>query len=167
MKNLFTHCRDLRGKQRGLAMVEFAVALPFMLLMLVALTELGRAFFTYSTLTKSVENAARYIASETLTSVGHADLTASKILAARNLVIYGNVNGNGVTLVEGLNGGDITVACTYGTSAGHCSTNNGVAPVTVTAELNFTPVMGSALNRVVGQDVFPVRLRASSVMVAL
>ncbi len=153
--------------QSGLAMVEFAVALPFLLLMLVAFTELGRAFYTYSTLTKSVENGARYIAGESLTSVGHANLTATKILAARNLVLYGNIGGHGESLVEGLRSSDITVACTYGTSAGHCATNNGVAPLTVSAELSFSPVMGDTLNRVVGQNVFPVKLRASSVMVAL
>jgi|GEM_PF-6690523 len=167
MKNHPFMRRKAGAHERGLAIVEFAVSLPFLLLMLVALTELGRAFFTYAVLTKSVEIGARYVAAETLTSVGYADLTAGKILSARNLVMYGNIGGQGEQLVEGLDGGHITVACTYGTSSGHCSTNNGVAPVTVTAEVAFTPVMGTALNRLVGQAVFPVTLRASSVMVAL
>ncbi|MFV0449282.1 MAG: TadE family protein [Vibrio sp.] len=48
------------GKQSGLAAVEFLVTLPILLFIFTAVIEFGNAFIHYSTLNKSVQNAARY-----------------------------------------------------------------------------------------------------------
>ena len=47
--------------QRGVAIVEFALILPFLLLLTFITTEFGRAIYQYNTLTKSVRDAARYL----------------------------------------------------------------------------------------------------------
>lgn len=81
--------------QRGSMAVEFAlVAIP-MLFMLLGITELGRATFTYDTLAKSARTAARHL------SVHNAgDLTA--IAAAKCLAVYGNPGCTGTALAPGL-----------------------------------------------------------------
>ena len=44
-------------RQRGVALVEFALILPFLLVMLVMTAELGRAIYHYGELAKSVREA--------------------------------------------------------------------------------------------------------------
>ena len=82
-------------KQSGVALVEFALILPLLLLLTFITTEFGRALFQYNILTKSVRDAARY-----LTPYNPRD--AAKILIAKNLVVYGNPAGSGSPLVIGL-----------------------------------------------------------------
>ena len=50
----------MRNRQRGVAIVEFALVLPLLLLMTFVVTEYSRALYQYNTLTKSVRDAARY-----------------------------------------------------------------------------------------------------------
>ena len=46
-------------RSRGQALVEFALVIPIFLLLLVALFDLGRAVFSYNTLTNAVREGAR------------------------------------------------------------------------------------------------------------
>ncbi|MCZ4373015.1 pilus assembly protein [Vibrio diazotrophicus] len=52
--------RNFVDKQSGIAAVEFLVTLPVLLLIFTVVIEFGNAFIRYSTLNKSVQNAARY-----------------------------------------------------------------------------------------------------------
>ena len=59
---------DRRGheeRQKGTAIVEFALVLPFLLLLTFITTEFGRAIWQYNTLAKSVRDAARYLSLQT------------------------------------------------------------------------------------------------------
>lgn len=69
-------------RQEGVALVEFALILPFLLLLSITAIELGRAIWEYNTLTKSVRDAARYLSIQT---------PGTKIEEARTLMVYGNV----------------------------------------------------------------------------
>ena len=56
----------IRGKrfsrdERGGALAELAVLVPFLVIMTAAVTELGRLFQTYTSLSKSTRTAARYL----------------------------------------------------------------------------------------------------------
>ena len=82
-------------KQTGVALVEFALILPWLLILTFITTEFSRALFQYNILTKSVRDAARY-----LSVYNPSD--AAKILIAKNLVVYGNPAGSGSPLVIGL-----------------------------------------------------------------
>jgi Flp pilus assembly protein TadG len=53
------------GRQSGLAAVEFAITLPVLLLLMLGTAELGRMLSQYDTLTKSVRDGCRYVASQT------------------------------------------------------------------------------------------------------
>ncbi len=79
---------------RGIQLVELAIALPVMILLFAAVAEFGRYFYEYTTLAKGSRVAVRYLA--TARTNGDDDL------AAKNLVVYGNLAGTGSPIVNGL-----------------------------------------------------------------
>ena len=80
-------------RQQGTAMVEFALMLPMLLILIFTVTELGRAFYQYNVLTKSVREAARYL------SVRAAGVDVDK---AKNIIVYGKPSGGSSPVVPGL-----------------------------------------------------------------
>jgi len=85
----------MNKRQKGVAIVEFALVLPFLLLLTFITTEFGRAIWQYNTLTKSVRDSARYLSLQT-----PGDPVA--IAKAQNLTVYGNLEGTGPPLALGL-----------------------------------------------------------------
>src|SRR3954470_21556758 len=83
----------MNKKQSGVAVVEFALILPLLLLMTFIVVEYSRALYQYNTLTKSVRDAARYLSVQS---------PGSNIAQAKNLVVYGNPAGTGTPLAIGL-----------------------------------------------------------------
>lgn len=82
-------------RQQGAAIVEFALILPFLLVLTFTVTELGRAYYQYNVLAKSVREAARYLSSRT-------PRAATEMANAKNIILYGNPRGNGNPVVPGL-----------------------------------------------------------------
>lgn len=87
--------------ERGTQLVELAIVLPVLLLLLVITAEFGRYFYTYTTLAKATRSGARYL---TTASGSGADDASAK-----NLVVYGNTEGEGDPLVAGLSTTNVTV----------------------------------------------------------
>ena len=85
----------MKNKQTGVALVEFALVLPLLLILTFIVTEYSRALYQYNTLTKSVRDAARYLS---IQSPGDT----TKYAIAKNLVVYGNPAGSGTPLAIGL-----------------------------------------------------------------
>ena len=85
----------MKNKQTGVALVEFALVLPLLLILTFIVTEYSRALYEYNTLTKSVRDAARYLSIQTPNDT-------TKYLIAKNLVVYGNPAGSGAPLAIGL-----------------------------------------------------------------
>ena len=83
----------MKHRQVGVAMVEFALVLPVLLLLTFITTEYSRALFQYNTLSKSVRDAARFLS--TLDP-------GSKTTEAKNLVVYGSIANTGSPLAFGL-----------------------------------------------------------------
>lgn len=83
----------LRSKQKGVAIVEFALVVPLLFVLMFIVTEFGRALMQYNTIVKSARDAARYLSIQ---------LPGTKIAEAKNLVVYGNPAGSGPALVPGL-----------------------------------------------------------------
>ena len=118
-------------QQRGVAIVEFVISAPILLMLLIGVAELGQAFWQYNKLTKSVEDGARYVAGRALNgSTGLVMLTATLQAEGRNLVVHGNILGAGPAVVPGLTTANVTV------------TNGGVGDITVTAAYPYTPIFG-------------------------
>jgi len=121
-------------RQQGIAAVEFAITLPLLLLLMLATAEFGRLFSQYDTLTKSVRDSARYVASKAAVgSTSVVNIDSATALAAQNLAVYGNVNGTGSTLLPGLKAGNITAA----------DAGNGY--ISVTASYTYSPMLGSSI----------------------
>jgi Flp pilus assembly protein TadG len=119
---------------RGVATIEVAIALPLLLLLMTATVEIGRLLSQYDTLTKSVRDAARYLASNAaLGTTGVVNISAQVQSATANLVVSGNVNGTGRSLLPGLAAGNVTVA------------NLGAGYVSVSATYTYQPLLGGAL----------------------
>lgn len=92
------------NNQKGVAIVEFAMVLPLLLLLTFITTEYGRAIYQYNVLTKSVRDAVRYLSPQTPWLPANSGLPANAaiILRAKNLVVYGNPAGTGSPIVLGL-----------------------------------------------------------------
>jgi len=128
------HALASRNRQTGVAIVEFAIGLPLLLLLMLATAEFGRIMVQYETLTKAVRDAGRYLASGA--AVGTTDvvsITPQKRLGATNLVVYGNVNGTGTALLPGLSPAAVTVS----------APGNGY--ISVAATYTYTPIIGPTL----------------------
>jgi len=95
-------------RQRGLAIVETAITLPFLLFVMLAATEISNAFIQHTSLTKAVRDGARWAAEEAIDSTGF-NWTKDLERETLNLVVYGNRAGLGAPLVPGLSTGDVTV----------------------------------------------------------
>ena len=78
-----------RGRQRGVAIVEFVLTLPLLMLLLLATAEIGRALFQYNTLTKAVRDREQRMLAEFPTI---ADLLALSVAAGE---VYGFLGPNG------------------------------------------------------------------------
>ena len=89
--------KPVMPKQTGVALVEFALILPLLLILTFVTTEYSRALFQYNILTKSVRDAARYL------SVYDSTDTLKHVIA-KNLVVYGkpSVTESDSPLVIGL-----------------------------------------------------------------
>jgi len=78
--------------QQGLAVVEFAIALPLIILLALGVTELGRGLYQYNTLSKAVHDGARYLSDRAINTVGVLDITGL-VVSTKNVVIYGTPTG--------------------------------------------------------------------------
>jgi Flp pilus assembly protein TadG len=96
-------------RQRGIALVETAITLPFLLFVMLAASEFTFAFVQHTTLTKAVRDGVRYAAEEAIDGTLTFDLTAAIQNDTRRLVVYGNTAGVGTPAAVGLTVGDVTV----------------------------------------------------------
>jgi len=120
-------------RQRGLALVETAISLPFLLFVMLAASEFTFAFVQHTTLTKAVRDAARYAAEEAIDGTLTFDLTAAIQNDTRRLAVYGNTTGTGTPAAAGLTVGDITV------------TDMGNSIVEVSLTYPYTGILGTVL----------------------
>ena len=118
----------MKRRERGVATIEFALALPMLLVIMLPILEFGRAYYQYNTLAKSVRQAARYL------SVRSPNVDVDK---ARNIVVYGNTAGTGTPLVPGLSLSNVPTP-TYGTTGTYPTLNT--VTVTVTG-YTFVPLV--------------------------
>jgi hypothetical protein len=132
-------------RQQGTALVEFALILPLLLILTFSVTELGRAYYQYNLLAKSVREAARYL------SVRSANVDVAK---AKNIIVYGNPGGGSTPVVPGLSLSNVPDPV---------RSSSGTLPVisTVTVSVTgyrFTPLAASVFGIAFNNIVFsPIR----------
>ena len=59
----------MKKKQNGVALVEFALVLPLLLILTFITTEFGRALYQYNTIAKSLRDASRYLSAQDLSLI--------------------------------------------------------------------------------------------------
>jgi len=141
--------------QRGVAMVEFAIALPLLLLLLLAIAEFGRMLYQYNNLLQANRDAVRFLASKAWDgNLGQIEIDPVLEAWTKNIAVYGvPVPQNGNQVVPGLTTGNVTVSAV------------GIDHVQVSINYVFQPVIGSGLPALIGNAIplnFP--LVATTVM---
>lgn len=136
-------------------MVEFAIALPLLLLLLLAIAEFGRMLYHYNNLLQANRDAVRYLAGQAWNSnLGQVEIDPVLEARTKNLAVYGAPAPQpGNEVVPGLTTGDVQVS-TVGTEH-----------VQVRISYVFQPVIGNGLPALIG-DAMPLNfpLVATTVM---
>ncbi|MGX6567856.1 TadE-like domain-containing protein [Cupriavidus necator] len=130
----------MKKRQKGVALVELAITISLLLAICFAVTEFGRAIYTYNTLAKSVRDAARYLSTQ---AAGNAAAHAM----AKQLVVYGTpvATDGQPTLAPGLKTSMVSV-CDAADPACASNMGQGASPAinTVTVRISgytFTPIL--------------------------
>src|SRR5213594_763093 len=80
-------------REDGSSTIELAIVLPILVLLFAGATELGRLFYTYTTLAKATKIGARYLS--TSQDATDAIKGPAEILKAQSLVVCGYTNCTG------------------------------------------------------------------------
>lgn len=120
-----------RRRQKGLAAVELVIGLPILLLLLVGVVEVARAFVEMNTLTKSIRVGARY--ASTLSQMSGCGPVMAAQDNVKHIVVYGTLKTGAASLIDSLSTTDVTVNCE----------NN--LFVTVSATYTFQPIFADKI----------------------
>ena len=92
--------------ENGGALAELAIMVPFLVLMLAAVSEVGRYYQNYNTLAKATRNAARYLSNH--------PLDATERTRATNLVVCGKLAcaAGDTPLVKGISSSNVCLEST-------------------------------------------------------
>ena len=103
---------EFRGprKSDGVAAVEFVVFAPILVLLLLAIVELGRAFLQYDTLSYYVRNSARFVSENAIDGTHQVNITDAVKTQATNLTVYGTIAAVGTPVLEGFAPEHVSVA---------------------------------------------------------
>jgi hypothetical protein len=138
---------------KGAALAELAIMLPFLLLLVAAISEFGRFFQTYTTLAKSTRAAARYLSNHPFDGAQGQ---------ARSLAVCGQLSCTGQNpLAPGLSDDNICIEST-GTAPNYETVTVSIGGSCATA-YNFRPVfdIGALLNT---NFIFRPAIRPSTTM---
>ncbi|EJM72032.1 TadE-like protein [Pseudomonas sp. GM49] len=119
-------------RQQGLALVEFTLVLPVLLLLLLAFGEFGRMLYQYNVLLQASRDADRFVANNAWNStLGAVSLNNTLLTQTKNVAVYGVPANTGTAVVSGLTTGNVDVAAV------------GIDHVRVTITYTFCPVIGA------------------------
>ena len=86
--------------QRGQAATELAFLVPLLMLILFSAFQVARVFYLYHTLQKALRGGAGLLARST--NINYCDASAAALTDARNFIVFGNLQGVGTPVVQGL-----------------------------------------------------------------
>ncbi|CAI8972876.1 TadE family protein [Pseudomonas sp. IT-P258] len=119
-------------RQQGLAIVEFTLVLPVLLLLMLAFGEFGRMLYQYNVLLQASRDADRFVASQAWNStLGMVALSSTLQTQTKNVAVYGVPSQTGTPVVSGLTAANVVVAAV------------GTDHVRVTITYTFCPVIGA------------------------
>ncbi|EJL25248.1 Flp pilus assembly protein TadG [Caulobacter sp. AP07] len=139
------HLRRFLAGRGGSAAVEFALVLPFLMLLMFAFIGVGRLFWNYHIAVSAVRDAARYAAPLPMTCAG---LSASDQLHVQHLARTGDITATGGPLIANWTSDAsvvVTVSCVSnagGTYLGRYEDMANVPVVKVTASPPYIDAFG-------------------------
>jgi Flp pilus assembly protein TadG len=109
-----TRLKDASGnllrRDSGGAIVEMAIVFPILLLLFVGTAEVGRLFYTYTTLAKATKLGARYLSNKKEITTGTQTERDALVLKAKSLVVCGYEDcTNKTSIVSGLSTANVNV----------------------------------------------------------
>lgn len=133
---------NFRNKSKGAILVEFALVLPFLLLLTVGIIELSNAFMAFNNLNKSIRDGISYLSRHAINAtnngvVDFTDLTDTRVaneVASTKSLITANFNATTVALDQELQDDDITIS------------NEGTTHIKITAAYSYNLFLGTLLN---------------------
>ncbi len=82
------HQRPNICSQQGLAIIEFILALPVLLMLTVLVIDVSRAFIQYTEVNKALQNGARYAVVDTYGTLNFESIADETSI--KNVVVYGS-----------------------------------------------------------------------------
>jgi len=141
---LTRRARHLAENETGGTLAELAILIPFLIVMVAAVAELGRYFQTYSTLSKTTRAAARY-----MSRIAYEGADTEEVV--KNVAVCGKADCTGVNPVAPLlTTANVAVSVEPGTSGN---------PITVTVSIQnytFQPLFN--LGALLGNNTFSLAL---------
>ncbi len=123
--------RKRQEGRRGQAMVELALALPIFFLIIFGLIDLGRAVYTYNTLSEGAREGARY---------------GSVQARAFNDTTRDGVEAHVVDMLEAVRNPTVTASCTPAGTLGIGCTVDDILVVEAEADISMiTPIIGQII----------------------
>jgi Flp pilus assembly protein TadG len=121
-------------RARGIATIEFILTAPLLILLMIAVVEVGRIMVQYAMLSSAVRSSARFVAGEAYKgSTGVVNVGTTLQGQGKNLVVYGTIVGGSAPLLPGLTTSQVTVQ------------DAGAGNVSVTAIYPYSPIGGVTL----------------------
>ena len=118
------------------------VTAPFVLLLLLASAEIGRAFIHYATLTYAIRDATRFVTTNAINgTTGVVQLSSTVITEAQNLAVYGHVGGTGNARLPSFQPSQVSIA------------DIGSSNIQVTATYPYQPMLGAVLPGFIGNPI--------------
>jgi len=116
------HSARQRRRTRGVAAVELGLMIIPLLTIVFGVTEYGRAIYTYNAVDKAARDGVRHLTSVLPTSPDPKN-------EARNLVVYGNIEGTGSPLAPGLTTAMVSICDAAACPSTHASVSTGTGVV--------------------------------------
>jgi Flp pilus assembly protein TadG len=139
--------RACRRRQSGLAMVEFAISVPVLLLLMFGTFEFGHFLIQYSTLNDAVRNSARYVAGKAMDGTTGTLWTGATwstyVTQGTNLAVFGNIAGSGSPVLPALNGTNIITV----------SEDTTAKTIKVWAAYPYQPLFGAVIPTFMGGSI--------------
>jgi Flp pilus assembly protein TadG len=145
-----------RARQRGGALVEFALLLTLLITLIAGIVELGRTFWYYDALSKATRNGARAMSASVKTGIASAATGAARAMVLADLASAG---------VPNISGANIDIACLDATMTVVTCTD-GSAPAGVRVSIiDYSMTLGALVPFLTGSSsTMIVNLRPSTTM---
>jgi len=138
--------------RRGSAAAEMALVAPLLCTILIGSVELGSLFYNEHLLDKAVRDGARFAARQSFTNYSCSGAPGGSVVAATRALVRTSILSGGSDKFADIADGDITLTTSCTTTVSSQSMVNGLykgmptgAPVvTVSAVVDYTPVIGAA-----------------------